>query len=577
MNFEEGLVKTKKIKKRKVIKRNNDLNYLIIKDRKGKSIIRKIVYSRVIGNFLLIILQILIIALFVLRLERYLEYYFGISIVLSAACLVYLSNCKTKNEFKIAWMAPLMIMPLFAIIAYLIYHTNWSQYRIGKKLKKIDEELKSYNPKPELAEKTLKNYPEVLGLGKYLLNLGGYFPSDDSRLTYYKSGEVFFPVLIEELKKAEEFIFIEFFILEVDDSWGEILKILEQKAKKGVNIRVLCDGFGSPMASSKSYQKYMKEHGIDFKVFLPLIPFFSTHLNNRDHRKIVVVDGKVAFTGGVNISNEYFNRDHKRFAYWKDNAVKIEGQAIQNLTAMFLQTWNISSTSKENYEKYLKRNYDFFNSQEIVAQKEDNQKGSTQEESTQEKITQEGKTQKKRGLLIPYGDDVFNQEDIAESVYLYIINNAKKYLYITTPYMIIDNQLQDALIFAAKRGVDVKIIVPDVYDHFLTFCIGKTYLKTLVDNGICINLYKKGFIHEKTFVCDDKIATVGSINLDYRSLFHHFECGVLIYKNDSIKEIKADVENTLSESSPMEKKDYKKLPLHYRLIGRMLRIFSPLL
>lgn len=532
--------------KNKNKKRFDDLNYLIIKDRKGKSIIRKIVYSRVVLIFLSILLQILILTFFIIRLEQFIEYYFGASIVLSTAFLLYLSNCKTKNEFKIAWIVPLVIMPLSGILAYLSYHINWGHYRMGKKLVKTDSEIKEFNPSEESALELLKNYDDIQGLGKYLLNKGGYFPSNTSHLEYYKSGEEFFPVFIEELKKAVDFIFIEFFILDVDDSWNEVLNILEQKVKEGVVVRVLCDGFGSPLASTKTYQKYMREHGIEFKVFLPLMPFLSTHLNDRDHRKIVVIDGKVAFTGGINISNEYFNREKRRFNYWKDNAVKLEGSAIQNLTSMFMQTWNVTSNAKEDYKKYLQRDYEIFDS-------------------------------KKCGLLIPYGDDVFNREDIAESVYLYIINNAKKYLYITSPYMIIDNQIQDALIFAASRGVDVKIIVPQVYDHFLTFCIGKTFLKTLVDNGICINLYKNGFIHEKTFICDDKIATVGSINLDYRSLFHHFECGVFMYENSCIPKIKNDFENTLQESVKMEKEDYKKLPLFYRLVGRIFRIFSPLL
>lgn len=299
------------------------------------------------------------------------------------------------------------------------------------------------------------------------------------------------------------------------------------------------------MITGNAYQHYLKEKGIKSKVFNPLLPIISTPVNNRDHRKIVVIDGKIAYTGGINLSNQYFNYGKNKFPYWKDNFVEIRGPAIQNLLQLFFEVWNIGEKVKDDYALYLNIDY--------------------------EKIETDG-------FVIPYGDDAFNSEDIAESVYLEIINNAKKYLYITTPYVVIDNQMLTALTFAAKKGVDVRIIVPSKPDHLITFCIGKTYLKNLLDGGVKIYLYEKGFIHAKTFLCDDNVGTVGSINLDYRSLYAHFECGALIYKNPALADIKADFESMFkNDCQEMKLSDYKKIPAWQRFTGRVLRLFGPLL
>lgn len=531
-----------KSKKRKF--QNPDLNYILIKDKHGKEIIKKILFSRVVLTFLMLLIQILIFLLFVLQLSSYIEYYFAGSVLFSTAFMIYLSNCRGKNEFKIAWLVPLVIFPLFGIGAYILTHTNRGGRKVRRQLSQIRSETETFLPDFSEHFQVLENNPEIQGLGNYLLKYGKFLPHTNNKITYFPNGEEFFPDLFNNLKKAKKFIFIEFFILNVDESWILLLELLEQKASEGVEIRLMYDGLGSIMASTSSYQKYLQSRGINTHIFLPLIPIFSTQLNNRDHRKIVIIDGEVAYTGGVNLSNEYFNEDHKRFKYWKDNAIKIEGSAIQNLTTMFLQTWNIQTKVKDDFKKYMNISY---------------------------------KSYTETGLVIPYGDDAYNQEDIAENVYLYIIQNAKTYLHITTPYVVIDNQMQDALIFAAKRGIEVSIIVPSVPDHLITFCIGKTFLKTLVENGIHIYLYQKGFIHAKTFISDDKIATVGSVNLDYRSFYHHFECGAVMYDSPVISDIEYDFEQTLNDCVEMKLEDYKKIPARQRMLGRVFRIFAPLM
>lgn len=524
--------------------RSRDLNYLIIKDKQGRAIFRKSIYSRIVLNFFLIALQIAIFILFLIEFQSKLEVYFGASILLSTGFMIYLSNCGGKNEFKIAWLLPTVIFPLFGVSAYILYHTNLGGRKISKKLKSLKEQTEACLPDKKEALELLKDYPEMEGLGTYLVNQGHFYPHTNTDVTYFSAGEEFYPDMFQAIRAAKKFIFIEFFIIEVDETWALLLEVLEQKVKEGLEVRVMFDGLGSPVASQKIYQKYLKSRGIKVHSFLPLVPFFSTQQNNRDHRKIVIIDGEIAYTGGVNLSNQYMNRGKNKFAYWKDNAVRIEGPAIQNFMLMFLQTWNVGEKEKDDFVRLINFPY-------------------PQKEAS--------------GLVIPYGDDAFNKEDIAENIYLDFIAKADKYLYITSPYMVIDNQLQSALIFAVKRGVDVRVIVPSVPDHFLTFCIGKTYLRTLQENGIKVYTYQKGFIHSKTFICDDIIATVGSVNLDYRSLYYHFECGLLMYDTSAVLDARDDFEETLKDCELMDKDSYKKIPSYQRAIGRVFRIFASLM
>lgn len=523
---------------------NKDLNYLIVKDNHRRRFFSKFFYSHVILTLLLILIQIFVFIAFCVWLNPHIEFYYGASILMTTGFMIYIVNSPGKNEFKITWLVPVAIFPLFGIGAYLMYHLNFGGIFYKNRFKNHVRTMKKDENEASQAREVLERNPEIKDIGNYLLNIGDYYPHEKNKITYYPSGEEFFPVLLEALKSAKEFIFIEFFIIDVDESWSEILKILEEKQKEGVEVRLLYDGFGSVAASSKAYQKYLREKGLNFHTFFPLIPLFSTQMNNRDHRKIVVIDGKYGFTGGLNISNQYFNRGKNKFPYWKDNEVKIEGSAIENLTALFLQTWNLQTKGEEDYKKYLKLPYQEYD---------------------------------EKGILIPYGDDPYNDLDIAEDLYIYMINKATNYLCITTPYVVIDSQLSSALIFAVRRGVKVQIVVPSVWDHFFTFCIGRTYLKDLIDAGVEIYLYEKGFIHAKTFICDGKYATVGSVNLDYRSLFYHFECGCFMYNVDEIKNIEKDFSEILTESNLLTKEKYKKIPAIQRGIGRVLKIFSPLM
>lgn len=511
--------------------------------KKKLKLFKRFIYSRVVFCFLLLAMQICMYLFFIIKFSPYFFYFAGVNLLLSFTFMAYLSNCEGKNEFKIAWLLPTMIFPLFGISLYIYTKMATRNARLKNKIEQSKIQTWKFVPKPT---ETKSAFPEISDLAFYLYESGNFPVYTDSDVEYFSCGEDFFPDFMQELKNAKEFIFLEFFIITPDDSWQKILEILKQKVTEGVEVRVLYDGIGSVLASTKVYHKYLASLGIKSKIYMPLTPVFNLQQNNRDHRKIAVIDGKISYTGGLNLANEYFNFGQNKFSYWKDSAVKIRGNATKTYTALFLQMWNLAKFPEKKFNK------------------------------SYEKFFPAIKENSREGLLIPYADNAYNEKDIAENICLYILSKATKNVCITTPYIIIDNQLKSALIFAASRGINVSLIVPSKPDHFLTFCIGKTFLKTLVENGVHVYLYLPGFIHSKLFTSDGKIATVGSINIDYRSLFHHFEDGLLIYKKSVIEKIQRDIELTKLSCKGMTLDDYKKLPLIVKMLGRIFRIFAPL-
>ncbi|MBP3366288.1 MAG: cardiolipin synthase [Treponema sp.] len=507
-------------------------------------IFKKLLYSRMIFSFLLLLVQFLIYFFFIIKYTPFFLYFAGASITLSFCFLVYLANCDGKNEFKIAWLIPTMILPIFGISLYIYTKINTGNSLIRKRIAASKSQAHAFLP-CQCWQNISSSFPEIADLASYIYESDCFPAYTDSSAEYFSCGELFLPDFLSELKKARQFIFLEFFIINPDESWQLILEVLRQKVNEGVEVRVLYDGIGSVFTSTSMYRDYLNNLGIKARIYMPLFPVFNLQQNNRDHRKIAVIDGMVAYTGGMNISNEYFNIGTNKFPYWKDSAVKIRGNAVKTFTSLFLRIWNVIGKSKENLAAYF----------------------------PEPQFTPE----KNEGIIIPYGDNAYNEKDIAEDICLYILGKAKKYVYITTPYIVIDNQLKSALIFAARRGIDVSLIVPSKPDHFLTFCIGKTFLKTLVENGVHVYLYLPGFLHSKLFISDESIATVGSVNLDYRSFYHHFECGAVLYKNPEIEKIRRDFERIRLSCHEMQAEDYKKIPFFIRFLGRIFRVFAPLL
>lgn len=337
---------------------------------------------------------------------------------------------------------------------------------------------------------------------------------------------------------------MEYFIVEKGVMWKEILDILKEKVWQGVDVRFMYDGMCSLYLLPHHYDKELQRAGIKCKQFNKVQPMLASYQNNRDHRKICVIDGKVAFTGGVNLADEYINVK-ERFGHWKDTAIMLEGEAVQSFTMMFLQMWNITEKREEAYENYL--------------------------------TPKLNEMKRELGFVLPYADSPFDKQNVGEQVYLHILNHAKKYVHIMTPYLIIDDDMLSALEYVAQCGVEVSIIMPHKPDKWYAFAVARTYYESLMKAGVRIYEYTPGFVHAKVFVSDNDTATVGTINLDYRSLYHHFECGAFIYNNRVVWDIEKDFQETLKKCHEMTMEDLKRISWLQKLCGKILRLIAPLM
>ena len=376
-------------------------------------------------------------------------------------------------------------------------------------------------------------------------NYGGYPIYENTSVKYFPLGDDKFEEMKIQLEKAEKFIFMEYFIVEEGKMWNAILEILERKAKQGVDVRFMYDGMCCLVLVPYSYPKKLQEKGIKCKMFQPIRPALSTEQNNRDHRKILVIDGHTAFTGGVNLADEYINQKEV-YGHWKDTAVMIKGDAVKSFTIMFLQMWNITEKEDCNYNLFLNR-------------------------------TAKPEKQGNYGFVMPYGDSPLDNEYVGENVYLDILNTAEDYVHIMTPYLIIDNEIITALKYSAKRGIETTIIMPHIPDKMYAYLLARTFYQELIEAGVNIYEYTPGFVHAKCFISDDKKATVGTVNLDYRSFFLHFECGVFMYGNDEIANIEKDYQETLKKCQKITIEDCKHYPIVKKVAGRVLRLIAPLM
>ncbi len=446
-------------------------------------------------------------------------------------------------EFKIPWIVFMLLMPLFTSIIFLIFgnHGLRKRDRII-----IDGSKKGYSHYFELSPRTEYKYENELGRAagtfNYINNITQLGIHTNNRVTYYKCGEEFFPAFIEGLKQAKEFIFIEFFIITDGKEWSEVQEVLKQKAAEGVEVRIIYDDMGCGGTISAYTPKILRKYGIKCHKFHPFRPILSGVYNNRDHRKIVIIDHQMAFTGGINLADEYAN-EIVRFGYWKDTMVKIEGSAINNLIATFLQNYNLCVNKISNYDRYLEYEYPKF---------------------------------KDQGFVMPFGDGPGGIDDalIGEQTYINILNYATKSVYISTPYLIPTYELLDTMRNASLRGVEVNLILPGIPDKKLVYLMAKSNFRFLLDAGVNIYLYTPGFNHMKSAIADGELGFVGTINFDFRSLVHHFECGTLLYKNDCMKEIEEDFKQMISVSEKIPQ-DFK-LKRVQRNLCNLLKLISPL-
>ena len=462
--------------------------------------------------------------------------------ILSVIIVITIINNSKHLSQDIIWIVLIVLSPIFGTTLYLFTGADLFMSKTFRNiLIETQKAKKYYHQDKEVLKELEDDAPYIRGQFHYMSSSAGFPAYRNQGFDYYPLGDEGFPVILEELKKAKEFIFMEYFIIEEGKMWNEILKILEEKAKEGVEVRVMYDDVGSLMTLSYDYARRLEEKGIQCVSFNRVDPILNIILNHRDHRKILVIDGKTAFSGGVNLADEYINVKEKH-GHWKDNVIRVKGEAVWSYTVLFLTNWNALRHQDEDYRKF--RRYP---------------------EETAE-----------RGYIVPYGETPLDNEITSQNIYMNILNQANDYVYIMTPYLIIDTEFINALILAAKRGVDVRIITPGIPDKKIVFYVTRSFYGRLIEGGVKICEYDPGFVHGKVFVSDDRIAAVGTINLDYRSLYLHFENGTYLYDVKEIEDIRKDLEETMEkghEVSPSEVDSH----LWYKLFVGFIKLFAPLM
>lgn len=501
----------------------------------------RIVFRRRVLVILLLALQLFLIVMMFLSAGTNYSVFAPIMSIISYVVAVFILGAEDKPAYKLTWVVLILAFPFFGGISYLIIRNQWTTKRFEKRFNLAEKQSGDLLLCDDELKEKLKNFDkDCYQNSKYLYSYAGFPMYENTLTTYLESGEKKFECLICELKKAEKFIFLEYFIISQGYMWQTILDVLLQKAENGVDVRVIFDDIGCFMLLPKNYHKTLEKAGIKCVLFNPFTPVLSTVQNNRDHRKIAIIDGKVAFTGGVNIGDEYINKT-ERFGHWKDAAIMIKGEAVWSFTVMFLQMWNVFRKENDDFSVF---------------------KAETNEASD--------------GFVQPYCDRPLDDKAVVEHIYMSIINRACDYVYITTPYLILEDSMSSALCEAAKSGVDVRIITPHIPDKAYVHLTTRSYYAELIKAGVRIYEYKNGFIHSKIFLSDDKTASVGTANADYRSLYLHFECGVLIHGGKTIYDIKNDFLNTVENSVEIKERGCTR-NVFVRIIQRLLRLFAPLM
>lgn len=502
----------------------------------------KKVFSRTVVTALLIVIQVAWLAALLLQLGNSLPAIQTVLRILSLVAILFVIKSDMNPSYKIGWVLLIAVLPILGGLMYVIFGNKRPTKYMREMLRAQLEKSAEYLGTQESITGELDG--GAAGLFKYLEGSAGYPTAKNTNVRYYRVGEEMYADLLPELEKAEKFIFLEYFIIRPGEMWDGVLEILKRKAAAGVDVRIIYDDMGCIDILPANYNATLESWGIRTMAFNRFVPAVSLVMNNRDHRKITVIDGKVGFTGGINISDEYINVK-ERFGHWKDTGLMLKGPGVFNLTLMFLEMWNAFNKDGDGYAEFIPDSFE--------------ECGSADD-----------------GYVLSFSDSPLDNESVGESVYTDMLYQAKDYIYITTPYLAIDSELQTALCMAAKRGVDVRMITPGIPDKKLVYRLTRSYYPTLLRAGVKIYEYTPGFIHAKSFVCDDKLCVVGTINMDYRSLYLHFECGTLMYNNPEIKQVKKDDLDTMEKCRKVELSDMKTNFLG-ELFDSFLRSVAPLL
>lgn len=509
--------------------------------------ILKLIYSNKFFAVITLMIQVGFIVVYMIGVSNNMRYYLLASNLISAVLILVEVNRHEESAFKITWIMLMATIPVFGWFFYFYTHTGI----ISSGLKK------SYFNAKKHIDDYLVDDSEVLGkleaegrsssLARYISKAGGHSIYNNSLIKYYSLGDDMLEDIIEALNAAEKFIFMEFFIINHSSKcWKRIEEILIRKAEQGVDVRLMYDGMGCINIVPRDYDKELILKKVKCRIFSPIQPLLSTYQNNRDHRKIIVVDGKCAFSGGINLADEYFNII-SRFGHWKDTGFRVLGESVAGFTEMFLTMWyTVEGEVEPDFERFIK-------------------------ESTKHSYPNA------TGYIIPFGESPLDDIYMGRTAYVDILNNAKKYVYIMTPYFVIDEFIFDAMKYAVTRGVEIKLILPGKPDKKTPYCLARSYYKDLIEIGVEVYEYIPGFVHAKTTLSDGVRAIVGTINYDYRSLYLHYECAAYLVSVPQLVDIEEDMIKTLSYSKRITMPDYKDFPWYYRAAGRVLRFIATMI
>ena len=502
--------------------------------------------GRLVVVALSVLLQVIWICVQAMKLNRYSTWISVATSVLTLVVVILLYGRRTNAAFKMPWIILILAFPVLGLGMYLLFGRKEATQLVRERFERIDQSLdglliqdKAVRIKLQQTDRMAANEAE------YIWNYAKYPIYQNTDVVFYKEASEGIEAQKQALNQAKHFIFMEYHAIEDAEAWKKIQKVLEERVQAGVEVRVFYDDMGSIGFINTDFVKKMEQIGIHCRVFNPFMPGLNVFLNNRDHRKITVIDGKVAFTGGYNLANEYFNYTHP-YGQWKDTGIRLEGDAVQSLTATFLEMWNAANdrNNNEDFSKY------FIRSEYKAAQ---------------------------TGFAQPYADSPMDDEQVGEEVYISMVNKAEKYCWFITPYLIITDEMTHALCLAAKRGIDVRIITPGIPDKKMIYSVTRSFYHGLVKNGVRIYEWTPGFCHAKMSVADDCMATCGTINLDYRSLYHHFENGCFMADSPAVLSIRNDLEETMKECREVTEQYRTGRSAYLRLGQLFMRLFSGLL
>ena len=496
--------------------------------------------THIIISGILLIVQFALAYFALYNITSHYAVIYAITIAIGILTVIFIINRRGNPDHKITWIVFILLFPIFGIVVFALWGGGRVAPHIKKRMRKAMVKYNSVLKTDDEVFDRLKYYDlSHSRQADYLVRESSFPLYDRTSAKYYESGELLLPDLISELEKAEKYIFIEFFIIAEGEMWEQIYSVLKRKVAEGVEIKIIFDDFGSIKRQRKGFISKIRADGISICAFNPINPIMNIFMNNRNHRKIVVVDGKVAVTGGVNIGDEYINKID-RFGHWVDSAVMIKGNATKSFVAMFCTMWEFITRESLDINKYL-----------------------CDSESADDVF------------ILPYSDGPLYGNNPAEGIYMQILSTAGRYVYITTPYLIIDNTMKTMLQMAARSGIDVRIITPYIWDKWYVHPVTQYNYLELLESGVKIYEYLPGFVHSKLFISDDTVATVGSVNMDYRSFVFHFECGAWICNADTVTDIKNHFKSLLDKSKEITLDEWKKRPFKNKLKEFVLHIFAP--